>query len=291
MLHAPPPSWATPRLWIQGIAYVRDDVMPAIMTMDDCIGLSMLVDRESGECIVTSSWKSAEAMRTSDLQPDARCAGVAGGDHGWSAPQVAEWEVAVMHRDHSAPAGACCRVAWMRLSSDRGRSRDRASTAHSLLPEMETLEGFCSASLLVNRDSRTRLLEDHDVRHPGGDGGRVAHQGWAIREAGVREAGVDVVDVVEYELVLAPPEACPSWCEATDGRQPTRCGWPRRGPGTPGSPGSGSRPSRISMARLMRLVGVPRAGPASTGRRNGSSASLISQVAEFQRYDGLWSTA
>ena len=32
-------------------------------------------------------------------------------------------------------------------------------------------------------------------------------------------------------------------------------------------------------------------GPASTGRRNGSSASLFSQVAEFQRYDGLWSTA
>ena len=32
-------------------------------------------------------------------------------------------------------------------------------------------------------------------------------------------------------------------------------------------------------------------GPASTIGRNGINASLFSQVAEFQRYDGLWSTA
>ena len=32
-------------------------------------------------------------------------------------------------------------------------------------------------------------------------------------------------------------------------------------------------------------------GPLMTVRRYGSSASLISQVAEFQRWDGLWSTA
>ena len=32
-------------------------------------------------------------------------------------------------------------------------------------------------------------------------------------------------------------------------------------------------------------------GPPSTVGRNGSRASLISQVAEFHRCDGLWSTA
>jgi hypothetical protein len=30
-----------------------------------------------------------------------------------------------------------------------------------------------------------------------------AQHAWAIREAGVRDAGVDVVDVVECDLVLA----------------------------------------------------------------------------------------
>ncbi|MDT5333108.1 MAG: hypothetical protein QOF31_4405, partial [Mycobacterium sp.] len=41
-----------------GIAYVRDEVMPALQAMDGYIGLSMLVDRESGRCITTSAWET-----------------------------------------------------------------------------------------------------------------------------------------------------------------------------------------------------------------------------------------
>ena len=182
----------------QGIAYIRDEVMPTVTAMDDCIGLSTLVDRESGECIVTSSWKTAEAMMASDLHlaPLRR----RGGEIVGGAPRVEVWEVAVMHRDHPAPEGACCRVVWMRLSSgdvNGGIELFRSS----MLAEMESIEGFCSASLLVNRaagracstttyDSRESLEASRD-------------RAWAIREAGVREAGVDVVDVVECDLVLA----------------------------------------------------------------------------------------
>lgn len=182
----------------RGIAYVRDEVMPAVTVMDDCIGLSTLVDRESGECIVTSSWKSVEAMTASDLHmtPLRR----RGGEIMGGAPQVTVWEVAVMHRDHPAPEGACCRVVWMRLSSgdiDRGIELYRSS----LLPEMGTLEGFCSASLLVNRDSgRACSTTTYDSREAMDAS---AQHAWAIREAGVRDAGVDVVDVVECDLVLA----------------------------------------------------------------------------------------
>ncbi len=38
-----------------GIAYVREAVIPAVRDMDGCIGLSMLVDRASGRCIVTTA--------------------------------------------------------------------------------------------------------------------------------------------------------------------------------------------------------------------------------------------
>jgi hypothetical protein len=46
-------------------------------------------------------------------------------------------------------------------------------------------------------------------------------------------------------------------------------------------------PSRISIARRTVWFASQPAGPVSTGRKYGSSASLISQVAESHRYDGL----
>ena len=83
------------------VAQVRDDVMPALMATEGCIGLSMLVDRVSGHCITTTAWRSEEAMRATD--DDVGRPSTARSDVG--APEVQEWEIAVLHRDHrSVPA-------------------------------------------------------------------------------------------------------------------------------------------------------------------------------------------
>jgi len=96
----------------QGIAFCRDEVLPMCRELPGCVGLSMIVDRGSGRCIATSSWESLESMRatTTQLQPiRQRAAEILGGT-----PEVAEWEIAVMHRDHRSADGACARVTWLR---------------------------------------------------------------------------------------------------------------------------------------------------------------------------------
>ncbi len=46
-----------------GIAFVKNEAVPMLDTLDGCRGLSLLVDRATGQCIATSSWESEETMR------------------------------------------------------------------------------------------------------------------------------------------------------------------------------------------------------------------------------------
>jgi hypothetical protein len=181
-----------------GIAHIRDEVMPMVLGMDGCIGLSMLVDRLSGRCIATTAWQSKEAMEASAEQVRPlrdRAAELLGGR-----PQVDEWEIAVMHRDHSSAPGACVRATWLRAQPDQ-LDRVIDTFKMGLLPTLESLDGFCSASLMVDRtegyvvgsvtfDSREAL-----------EGSRAQTE--ELRQRGVRESGAELVEVGEFELALA----------------------------------------------------------------------------------------
>lgn len=182
----------------EGVDFVRDEVLPTISRLDGCIGLSMVVDRDTGLSIVTSSWDSREAMRAS--LPRLANARLRGAEILGATPELAEWEVAVMHRRHMVTAGACCRVTWLRLNHgdvDRGIGIYR----DAMIPEMESLAGFCSASLLVDRDNgracNTTVYDSAESLAASRE------RSWAIRDAGLRDAGVDVLDVAECNVVLA----------------------------------------------------------------------------------------
>ena len=54
-----------PQAMDDGIAYIRDKVMPAVRQMDGCVGLSMLAERDTGRCIVTTSWADHESLKAS----------------------------------------------------------------------------------------------------------------------------------------------------------------------------------------------------------------------------------
>jgi hypothetical protein len=181
-----------------GIAYVRDEVQPRITAMDGCIGLSMLVDRATGHCIVTSAWRDEESMRLSDtglVATRARGGEILGGE-----PRVEEWEVGVMHRDHQAPEGSCCRVTWLELEhGDIEKAMDAYRT--HVLPRIEQLDGFCSASMLIDRITGracgTVAFESQAACAASRE------QAASVREAGAAASGVRVTDVVEFDLAIA----------------------------------------------------------------------------------------
>src|SRR3712207_3384164 len=130
-----------------GIAFTRDEVMPAIQQIDGCIGLSMLTDRESGRCIVTTSWADADSMRaaTEDVHPIRlmQALGAQGLD-------IQEWEIAVLHRKRSVGNGAGAQVTWARIPPNHLNELLDAYR-HNLMPRLQDLMGFDSLSMLVDR--------------------------------------------------------------------------------------------------------------------------------------------
>ncbi|MHC9296287.1 hypothetical protein ACRCUN_27800 [Mycobacterium sp. LTG2003] len=181
-----------------GIAHVRDEVMPALDAVAGCVGLSLMVDRESGRCIATSAWRSEEAMHASEpiLAPIRhRAVEVFAGS-----AEVDEWEIAVVHREQYTGPGACVRATWLRA---RPEQFDRAIEFYrsSVLPSLEELEGFCSASLMLDRSSGRAVSSVTFDSAAAMERNR--DQARSLRTARLRDLGADQLDVGEFELVLA----------------------------------------------------------------------------------------
>lgn len=183
----------------EGIGLVRDEVMPVLIEMEGCIGLSMLVDPLSGRCVATSAWRDEELMRASDeeLGPlrDRLAVMVHGGQ-----PEVEEWEIALLHRDHTSGPGAWVRATWVQIDP---AGLDRAVEVYRsrVLPAVEALDGFCSVSLLISRSTGRSVssvtFDSQDALE------RSREPAASIRESGTREAEAIVLDVCEFELALA----------------------------------------------------------------------------------------
>ncbi|OBB14599.1 hypothetical protein A5662_07110 [Mycobacteriaceae bacterium 1482268.1] len=182
-----------------GIAFVRDEVMPALQAMDGYIGLSLLVDRDSGQCIATSAWETEDALRTS-TEAAASLRESAGSRFGGGDVTMDQWEIGAMHREHRTADGACVRATWIKMPRDQV---DRAIDFYrsSVLPSLEDLEGFCSASFMVNRETgrgvSSATFDSREAME------RNQEKATELRNARTRELGADIVDVGEFELTLA----------------------------------------------------------------------------------------
>jgi quinol monooxygenase YgiN len=182
----------------EGIAYVRDEVMPAVKRMDGCAGLSMLADPNSGHCIVTTSWRDEATMHAS--QEGVRGAAERTVEILGGRPELLEWEIAAMHRVHEAQREAAARLTWLRTDP---ASVNRAVDAVrlSLMPKLEDLAGFCSVSVLVRRDEglavATVAYDDRADLERATDGAR------EFREEFAPAMGIEVLDTKEFDVAIA----------------------------------------------------------------------------------------
>jgi len=114
--------------------------------------------------------------------------------------KVERWEIAVLHREHQAVEGAGTRCTWLQLpvgQIERGIEAFRTR----VLPAVEEMAGFCSASLFMDR-SADRLVsaiawDSQDAME------RSRDSMTQLRESVSSEIGAQVLDVAEFELALA----------------------------------------------------------------------------------------
>jgi heme-degrading monooxygenase HmoA len=190
--------YADPRSVDDGIAYVRDEVLPAVQKMDGCVGLSMLADRDDGRCIVTTAWADELAMRSSaegvrTLRD--RAVQIFGGQ-----PDVQEWDIAFLHRAYETRDGACARVVWSRTVPDLV---ERTVDAYrmSLLPRFEEMPGFVSISLMVSRaEGRAVSATVYESLESLDETRELSAN---MRDDFAMSMGVAITEVAEMELVLA----------------------------------------------------------------------------------------
>jgi hypothetical protein len=181
------------------VAMVRDEVMPMVTQLDGCVGLSLLVERDAGRAIATSSWETEEAMHASAEQVRSSRERAAE-RFGATTTEMQEWEIAVLHRAHRVGDGACARVTWTRTAPG---NLDAVIDAYreSLMPWWEQYDGFCSNSLLINRRdglcSSAVVFDSHDA---------MAHtrdQFTTLREEFAQRMGMEILEVAEFDMALA----------------------------------------------------------------------------------------
>lgn len=183
-----------------GLRVVREEVFPAVTAMDGCVGMSMLVDRESGRCVATTAWQSHDAMVASadEVRPLRERAVQALGSTGGG--DVHEWEAAVVHRDHATPDGAGARLTWLSGGQDMV---DRCIDLYRMviLPQLQEMDGFCSASLMVDHEAGRAVGTTAFDSMEAVVAAREATT--RIRERVVSELGATIDGIDEMEIAFA----------------------------------------------------------------------------------------
>lgn len=189
---------AHPSFIDEGITHVRDVVMPTLADMEGCVGMSMLIDRDGGRCIITSSWRDEDTLRASESRATALRDHAVAIFH--AKAEISRWEIAALRRDHRSDRRAAVRATWLRIDQDHlGRLVDAYKLA--LVPRLEELGGFCSTSLMIDHATGRAVASVSFDDRAAMIASRSAEQ--AIWAEAVNDTGAQVSEVCEFDLAIA----------------------------------------------------------------------------------------
>lgn len=115
-------------------------------------------------------------------------------------PSVDLWEIPVMHRHSRSGEGACVRCTWVSMDA-AGFTHAIEEYRMAMLQASEEMDGFCSASLMVDRLTGRAVSSATFASRDAMVASRSAAE--ALRSRMPEDMGVMVTDIQEFDLVLA----------------------------------------------------------------------------------------
>jgi heme-degrading monooxygenase HmoA len=181
-----------------GITHISDVVMPALTDMPGSAGMSLIVDRDSGRCIASSSWEDEDSLRAGEAEAIGLRQRAAAIMH--SEVTVTRWELGALHRAHRSARGAGVRVTWLKAPPAHIEAlidEYKLTTMHAL----RELPDFASTSLLVDRATAravsSTVFDTMDALRRNREETAIASM------AGIADVGAQVTDTGEFELAIA----------------------------------------------------------------------------------------
>lgn len=188
------------------IDFVRSEVAPALALLEGSRGLGMFVERSSGHVVITSAWttaatRAASAPRIANLRSTALQLLQA------VQASIEDFELEVIDRPRPAAPGFWQRVTRFSCApADTDLAIDAFRT--NALPALELLDGFCSASLLVDAARGVGLASVTFDSHTALSASRAQSQ--SVRATTLAKVHGTVEDVIELEIAISglqpPPE-------------------------------------------------------------------------------------
>jgi len=182
-----------------GIAFVRESVVPAVATLPGSLGLSMMVDRITGSTTVTTAWETERARSDAD-QVLSTLRGKAMHIMGTGTPVTELFELAVLDRLRPAKDGFWNRMTYVTIDP---RQLDDAVDAYasSTVHDLQLLPGYCSAVLLVDRARGAGIVSITFDSKASLEASR--EQAEMIRRAAIGKTGAVVSEIRESQVVIA----------------------------------------------------------------------------------------